>query len=202
MNYFVFWCGHSRDRRDEGGGLPPSVSCPRNRRATTCTHLTPGYESDCFVFVFVLVQFFAQSFLFLLLDFFLMFCFCSFFLFVLFFCCSFCPLMLVFSILVLFFFVALCCLSCGAGMSCVFMYAQAGDSLSACSWMEVAGGNVRLSEEGRAQGASEFGTAKVSWAALRKKKWYFEVSPPVPYVKKKIRYCRIDPAKTEQWREC
>ncbi|CAM9770340.1 unnamed protein product, partial [Scytosiphon promiscuus] len=47
---------------------------------------------------------------------------------------------------------------------------------SECSWMEVAGGDVELTEEGRAQGASEFGTARVVGVALRKKTWYFEVS--------------------------
>lgn len=41
--------------------------------------------------------------------------------------------------------------------------------------MEVAGGDVELTEEGQAQGASEFGTAKVVGVALRKKTWYFEV---------------------------
>ena len=70
---------------------------------------------------------------------------------------------------------ALRCLRCGMGDWVSFAYAQAGERLSACSWMEVAGGDMRLSEEGRAQGASEFGTAKVSGVALRKKKWYFEV---------------------------
>lgn len=44
-----------------------------------------------------------------------------------------------------------------------------------CSWMEVAGGDVDLAEEGRVQGVSEFGTAIVVGVALRKKKWYFEV---------------------------
>ena len=54
---------------------------------------------------------------------------------------------------------------------------QAGKVASApgCSWMEVAGGDVELTEEGQAQGASDFGTARVVGVALRKKTWYFEV---------------------------
>ncbi|CAM9271120.1 unnamed protein product [Ectocarpus sp. 6 AP-2014] len=56
---------------------------------------------------------------------------------------------------------------------------QAGEkkaSSPGCSWMEVAGGDVELTEEGQAQGASEFGTARVVGVALRKKTWYFEVA--------------------------
>ncbi|CAN0119603.1 unnamed protein product, partial [Ectocarpus fasciculatus] len=56
---------------------------------------------------------------------------------------------------------------------------QAGEKKSSspgCSWMEVAGGDVELTEEGQAQGASEFGTARVVGVALRKKTWYFEVA--------------------------
>ena len=39
----------------------------------------------------------------------------------------------------------------------------------------MAGGDVELTEEGQAQGASDFGTARVVGVALRKKSWYFEV---------------------------
>lgn len=39
----------------------------------------------------------------------------------------------------------------------------------------MAGGDVELTEDGQAQGASEFGTARVVGVALPKKKWYFEV---------------------------
>ncbi|CAM9355733.1 unnamed protein product [Pylaiella littoralis] len=54
---------------------------------------------------------------------------------------------------------------------------EAGEKGSlGCSWMEVAGGDVGLTEEGRAQGASEFGTARVVGVALRKKAWYLEVT--------------------------
>lgn len=52
---------------------------------------------------------------------------------------------------------------------------EAGRKFSGCSWMEVAGGDVELAEDGQAQGASEFGTARVVGVALTKKKWYFEV---------------------------
>lgn len=48
--------------------------------------------------------------------------------------------------------------------------------------MEVAGGDVDLTEEGRAQGASEFGTTRVVGVALRKRKWYFEVRPQASLV--------------------
>lgn len=44
-----------------------------------------------------------------------------------------------------------------------------------CSWMDVCGGDVELTEEGTAKGGSEFGTARVVGLALRKKKWYLEV---------------------------
>lgn len=47
--------------------------------------------------------------------------------------------------------------------------------LHGCSWMEVAGGDMELTEAGRAQGSSDFGTAKVVGVSLRRKKWYFEV---------------------------
>ena len=44
-----------------------------------------------------------------------------------------------------------------------------------CSWMDVCGGDMELTEEGTAKGESEFGTAKIVGVALRKKKWYLEV---------------------------
>lgn len=46
--------------------------------------------------------------------------------------------------------------------------------------MDVCGGDVELTEEGTAKGASEFGTVRVVGVALRKKKWYLEVSFSCP----------------------
>lgn len=42
--------------------------------------------------------------------------------------------------------------------------------------MEVTGGDLELTEAGRAQGAQGGGTARVIGVALGKKRWYFEVN--------------------------
>lgn len=66
-------------------------------------------------------------------------------------------------------------LSCYVSRRLRFQAGEKKSSSPGCSWMEVAGGDVELTEEGQAQGASEFGTARVVGVALRKKTWYFEV---------------------------
>lgn len=52
----------------------------------------------------------------------------------------------------------------------------------------MAGGDVELTEEGQAQGASDFGTARVVGVALRKKSWYFEVCTSIVRVNTTLRY--------------